>query len=154
VTRRYEIPGRAAIELDELLLDVNGTLTRQGKLINGVAERLRSIGRDLEITLLSSDTLGTLDTIGASLGVVTARVDRGEEKRALVEQRGADRCAAIGNGANDAEMLAGVALGIAVVGPEGASAKTIQAADLVCGSINTALDLLLDEKSLASTLRP
>jgi len=57
---------------------------------------------------------------------------------------GAGRSAAVGNGANDAEMLAAAALGIAVIGPEGASTAALMAADLVCGSVTDALDLLAD----------
>jgi soluble P-type ATPase len=51
-------------------------------------------------------------------------------------------------------MLELARLGIAVVGREGASATTVRAADVVCGSIVDALDLLLSQDALASTLRP
>jgi hypothetical protein len=33
-----ELPGAAALELDHLLLDINGTLTCDGRLLDGVAE--------------------------------------------------------------------------------------------------------------------
>jgi hypothetical protein len=36
VSARFEIPGAAAIELEHLVLDVNGTLTHRGDLIPGV----------------------------------------------------------------------------------------------------------------------
>jgi hypothetical protein len=45
-------------------------------------------------------------------------------------------------------------LGFAVVGQEGASAATLRAADVVCGSILDALDLLVRPDALAATLRP
>ena len=154
MSRRYEIPGAPLLVLDFLLLDVNGTLTDRGELIDGVAERLQLLAADLPITLLSSDTRGTLDGLGQFLGLEAVRVARGEEKRAIVAERGAQRCAAIGNGANDAPMLAAAALGIAVVGPEGAGSAAVRAADVVCASILAALDLLLDPRVLASTLRP
>jgi soluble P-type ATPase len=51
-------------------------------------------------------------------------------------------------------MLAETALGIAVIGGEGAASAAIQAADVVCASIGAALDLLLDEQALGATLRP
>jgi soluble P-type ATPase len=50
-------------------------------------------------------------------------------------------------------MLAAAALGIAVLGPEGASSTALRAADVVCPSILHALDLLLDDRALAATLR-
>jgi len=57
-------------------------------------------------------------------------------------------------GANDEAMLRLAVLGIAVIGSEGAATSAVLAADIVCGSILDALDLLLDEQSLASTMRP
>jgi P-type E1-E2 ATPase len=151
---RYEIPGANAIEVEHLLLDVNGTLTRGGELLDGVAERLRRLAGDLSVELLSADTRGSLERVAAALDANGTRVERGEEKAELVRERGPRRCAAIGNGANDAQMLATAAVGIAVAGPEGAASRALLAADIVCGSILEALDLLLDERSLASTLRP
>jgi soluble P-type ATPase len=51
-------------------------------------------------------------------------------------------------------MLRVARLGIAVIGPEDAGAATMRAADVVCGSILDALDLLLNHQALVSTLRP
>jgi soluble P-type ATPase len=50
-------------------------------------------------------------------------------------------------------MLGEAALGIAVIGGEGAATSAIHAADVVCASIGAALDLLLDEQALAASLR-
>jgi soluble P-type ATPase len=41
-----------------------------------------------------------------------------------------------------------------VIGPEGAATATLVAADIVCRSIGDALELLLDDRALAATLRP
>ena len=49
-------------------------------------------------------------------------VETGADKAQYVAGLGSDRCVAIGNGANDASMLELAALGIAVLGPEGAAA--------------------------------
>lgn len=153
MTLAVEIPGTPALRLENLLLDVNGTLTNRGEPISGVAERLSAIGAQLEVRLLSADTFGTLDALAEELGVDAVRVSSGTEKRAVVAALGAETCAAIGNGANDAAMLEAVALGIAVVGPEGAAAAAVASADVVCASILDALDLLLDERALVATLR-
>jgi soluble P-type ATPase len=55
---------------------------------------------------------------------------------------------------NDAEMLIAVRLGICVIGPEGAHRAALDAADVVCSSIRSALDLLLNPRVLTATLRP
>ena len=70
-----------------------------------------------------------------------------------MDRLGAERVVAIGNGANDAEMLAAAALGIAVLGPEGLATATLRAVDVVVGRIEDALDLLLQPQRLVATLR-
>jgi soluble P-type ATPase len=154
VTISREIPGAGSFELDHLLLDVNGTLANRARLIDGVEDRIGRAREQLEVHLLSADTLGTLDETAAGLGVDAQRVDTGAEKREYAEQLGPDRCAAIGNGLNDIPMLETVRFGIAVIGPEGAGGRTLVAADAVCGAILDAFDLLLEADTTASTLRP
>lgn len=153
MTIAVEIPGAGQLELDHLLLDVNGTLTDRGRLIEGVTERLGSLGSDLEVHLLSADTFGSLTEVSEQLGVTARRVTTGEEKREAATALGAERCAAIGNGRNDAAMFDEVALAIAVMGPEGASREAIGTADLICPSIVAALDLLADCDALIASLR-
>jgi len=153
MTLALDIPGVGDLRLEHLLLDVNGTLTCHGTLIEGVAERLSRARGVLRVALVSADTFGTLGDLGRELGVETVTVAGGEAKLDLVERRGAGRTVVIGNGANDAAALEAARLGIAVVGPEGASTLAVRAADVVCGSITDALDLLLDERALRATLR-
>ena len=136
------------------MLDLNGTLTNRGTLIEGVAERLARLDARLEVHVLSADTFGTLASVTADLGARVHAVANGEEKAQYLAELGAGRCAAIGNGSNDAAMLEAAVLGIAVVGPEGAAASAIGSAEVVCTSITDALDLLLDERALVATLRP
>lgn len=153
VTLSVEIPGRAPLELEHLVLDVNGTLTDRGVLIDGVGERLARVGERLEIHLLSADTFGSLERVAAELGASFARIASGEDKLRALRELDPERCVAVGNGANDEAMLAAAALGIAVVGPEGAAGAAVRAADVVCASVTDALDLLADERVLVATLR-
>jgi soluble P-type ATPase len=148
-----EIPGRPLLELEHLLLDLNGTLTDRGALIDGVAGRLSRIERQLNLHALSADTFGTLDELASDLHISAHRISSGAEKRAFLESLGPQHCAAIGNGTNDVSMLSAAALSIAVIGPEGASVAALTAADVVCRSILEALDLLLDERAIVATLR-
>jgi soluble P-type ATPase len=50
-------------------------------------------------------------------------------------------------------MVKEAALGIAVIEKEGAAVETLLAADIVCGNILDALELLLNPKRLIATLR-
>jgi P-type E1-E2 ATPase len=151
--RTYRLPGTEPIRIAHLVMDLNGTLSDHGTLIEGVAPRLDALAHGLELHLVTADTLGTAGRLAASLPVTIDTIERGEDKAVLVERLGAARTAAVGNGRNDEPMLRVAALGIAVIGPEGAAGSAVMAADVVCRSILEALDLLLDEPTLISTLR-
>jgi soluble P-type ATPase len=149
-----EIPGSETLGIEHLLLDINGTLTDRGELLPGVGRRIGRLRRRVGVHLLSADTFGTLDRLARALAVDGVRISTGEEKQAFARELGSGSCAAIGNGRNDGEMLAEVALGIAVLGPEGLSRAALTVADVVCPSIQAALDLLVDPRALSATIRP
>lgn len=149
------VPGLPARHLEYLLLDVNGTLTDRGVLLPSVAERLTALNQVFDVLLLTADTYNNIPEVRAALGDIDIeRITDGQQKAEVVRRLGPGTCAAIGNGTNDEAMLAAAALGIAVLGPEGTSTRALQAADIVCPSILTALDLLADPRALAATLRP
>jgi P-type E1-E2 ATPase len=151
-----EIPGYGRLALEHLALDLNGTLAVDGEVLPGVPERLAALPPHLQIYLLTADTRGRGADTAATLGISLHRLALGDEvaqKRAFVESLGAEKVAAVGNGANDAEMLAVAALGIAVLGPEGLARAAWQNADLIVPDINAALDLLLYPQRLIATLR-
>jgi len=153
---KVDVPGSGELCCEHLVLDLNGTLTLDGQLIEGVAERLGLLRRALSLYLLTADTRGSAAALGEKLGVAVQRIasgDEGRQKRAFVQSLGAEKVVAIGNGRNDAEMLAAASLGIAVIGEEGAAGPTILAADVVCRHICDALDLLLIPIRLVSTIR-
>ncbi len=149
-----ELPGAPALEVDHLLLDINGTLTCDGRLLDGVADAIAGLRDAVSVRLLSAGTFGTARAIADVLGVELEPIRHGHEKRACVERLGAQRCAAIGNGRNDVAMLSAVAFGIAVIGPEGAALQAVAAADVICTSVLDALALLRVPARTTATLRP
>jgi soluble P-type ATPase len=154
VSLTFVIPGAQRIELTDLVLDVNGTLTNRGALVEGVRPRLLCLSARCSIHLVSADTFGTLDDLAESLKVHAMRVSDGQEKLDFVNRCGAANCGVVGNGRNDALALKAAALSVVVLGTEGASPRALQAADLLCASITDALDLLNDPRALAATIRP
>lgn len=146
--------GASTIELTDLVVDVNGTLTNRGELIDGVASRIEKLRSQCAIHLVSADTFGTLQALADSLQVEATKVQTGHQKLDFVNQRGPNKCGVIGNGLNDAQALRAAALGVVILGPEGASPRSLQAADLLCAHITDALDLLLDPQAMSATLRP
>jgi P-type E1-E2 ATPase len=152
-----DIPGRGAYELVRLVVDVNGTLAEDGELIPGVKERLARLQRDVEILMITADTHGGQQAIDRQLALEALRTASGKpeawQKAEVVRRLGSDGTVAIGNGANDVLMLKEAAIGIAVVGPEGASTAILTSADVVTHSILDALDLLIIPRRLVATLR-
>ena len=150
------IPGRQAFRLSYLALDLNGTITLEGKLIDGVGDRLRALSKLLDIYVITADTFGRAQEVTENLGVKIHRVEPGAEqiqKLRFVQQLGDGNVAAVGNGSNDVAMLRESILGICVIGPEGTAREAVNSSDLVASDINTALDLLLNPTRLTATLR-
>ena len=151
-----KVPGRGTHRLEHLVLDVNGTMAVDGLLVEGVAQRLTELRRSIEVHMLTADTRGQQQAIDAQLEMEAARITPSNEagqKASFVRELGSETVCAVGNGANDAQMLSEAKLAIAVLGEEGLAVKTLNAADVVVPHINTALDLLLNPLRLVATLR-
>lgn len=150
------LPGEKPLFFRHLVLDYNGTLACDGALIAGVESKLNQLAELLDVHIITADTFGKCKTSCRGINGRIHVLADGEgmlEKDKFVLALGPESVIAIGNGANDALMLERSALGIAVVGPEGASLTALQKARLVVGDINSGLDLLLNTKRLVATLR-
>lgn len=150
------IPGRTILSVTHVVLDMNGTIALDGKPLEGVAERLAQLSTLARLVMLTADTHGGASRLGDELGIETIVLHEGseaEQKRDLVEKLGAEHVIAIGNGSNDALMLETSAIGICVVGGEGASLAALLGADVLTDNILDALDLMLKPQRLVATLR-
>jgi len=152
------------IRLEYAVFDVNGTLTRDGQLIDGVIERMHALRRLVKVHLLTANTYGTQDMIDQILAVaeppaITTTVLRtedgpeDEQKAKYIATLGIANVAAVGNGKNDRLMLKNAALGIAVIGPEGTAGDALRGAQVVASDPVSAIDLLLHPVRLKATLR-
>jgi len=151
------IPGEARpINLSHLVLDYNGTVACDGRLISGVGGRLETLSTRLEIHILTADTFGSVREALAGVPCRLSIIPREEQAQAklrYVEHLGLSGCVCVGNGRNDRLMLREAALGIAVIQAEGAAMTAVLAADVVTFGILDALDLLLHPLRLMATLR-
>jgi P-type E1-E2 ATPase len=153
---RITVPGRGSHTIEDLILDLNGTISVDGRLVRGVKEKLRELSRELEITIVTADTNRNAESLLADLPVRIHTIrenQESEQKLAVVLEKGKEKTVSIGNGCNDVSMLRESAIGICVVGKEGASSEALMASDVVVPSINDALDLLLKPQRLRATLR-
>jgi len=151
-----DIPGHRRLELSHLVLDYNGTLAVDGKMLPGVALAIGALADKLTIHVVTADTFGvaTANLEGLPVSLVIAPPE-GQDmiKLNYVTALGTERVVAIGNGRNDRRMVEVASLGIAVIQREGAAAETLLRTDVVCTSILDALDLLREPKRLIATLR-
>lgn len=150
------IPGRGLIQLQHLVCDVNGTLAVDGKLLDGVKQRLSALNDRLTLHLLTADTHGKQDVIDKELNLRAVRIPQGGEsgeKARYIQGLGAASVVAIGQGANDVGMLQNAALGICVLSPEGTAVEALLAAHLVVTNIYEALELLEKPLRIVATLR-
>lgn len=150
------IPGFKFLQLEHLVCDVNGTLALDGKLQEGIARTLANLQDRLSLHLLTADTHGRQHIIDHQLGFQAVRIEPGDEagqKAAYVQRLGPERVIAIGQGANDAEMLKTSALGVGVISQEGLSVASVLAADIIVPDIYAALELLEKPLRIVASLR-
>ena len=150
------IPGRGEVNLSNIILDLNGTLTVDGQIAANTVSLLNRVSEQLQVYVLTADTLGSAAKLKEELQA-DIRSFAGENisaaKAVFLEQLGAESTMAVGNGDNDAAMLKKAAIGIVVLGPEGCSIKALQNADLLVKDIDDALMLVLRTQRLIADLR-
>jgi P-type E1-E2 ATPase len=150
------IPGWGVLKLEHLVMDVNGTLAIDGQLIEGVPKRIAALRDRLTIHLLTADTYGRQTIINQQLGLTAVEIPSGGEalqKAEYVRRLGCDKVVAIGQGANDAEMLKESHLGICVMSQEGVAKESLLAADLIVPNIITAFELLEKPLRIVASMR-
>jgi soluble P-type ATPase len=150
------IPGFCDLKLEHLVLDYNGTLAIDGRLLPGVREALGALAAQVAIHVVTADTYGSAASELSGLPVKMTIIPfeaQAEAKLAYVRGLGVEHVCAIGNGRNDRMMLAVAAVGIALVQREGAAGETLAAAAVVALDILDALDLLRRPARLIATLR-
>lgn len=148
-----DVPGNGSLRLTRLILDFTGTLSLDGQLLPGVAERLKALGDRLRITVLTADTFGTAAGQLEGLPVTLHRIRTGRDKADFMAGLQCAEAVAVGNGRNDVAMVRMAAVGVAVIGPEGCAGELIAAAKVVCRDILDVFDLLREPLRLKATLR-
>jgi len=151
-----DIPGRGVLRIENAVFDYNGTLAAGGVMSDAVRAALARAAEKVSVHVVTADTFGTVQAASWPPAVEVAVIGpeaQAEKKRDIVRRLGAETCAACGNGANDVLMLEEAALGICVIGPEGACGGALRAADIAVTDPLHALDLLLHPRRITATLR-
>jgi len=145
-----------ALQIEHLVIDYNGTIATDGTLIAGVDALIGELARSVTVHILTADTHGSVEKQVGHLPCTIERIAAGREdvaKQAFVRDLEGAVSVCVGNGRNDRLMLREAALGIAVIGREGASADALDGADIVVTSIIDALELVLKPLRLLATIR-
>jgi len=150
------IPGKGELQLDNLMLDFNGTLACDGEVLDGVKERIEALSEKYNVVVVTGDSHGTakeqLKSFKCAVHVIGPE-EQGQQKLKFLRSLGDSVTACIGNGMNDKYVLQAAALGVIVCLQEGAAAASVTNADIVCRDILDALDLFLNPLRIVTTLR-
>lgn len=153
---KIEVPGQQTLEIENIVFDLDGTLTVDGRIHPKTKDRINLLARRTTIYVLDDDSRGQAQDV---LKKVKAQIVRIEDvnvedaKTAFVRKIGAEHTVAVGNGHSDRLMVHEASLGICVLSREGTSSETIQNADIVFSSILDALDFLSRPLRQKATLR-
>ena len=149
------IPGREPLKLDHLVLDYNGTIAKDGKLIPSVPERLVALSAVMQIHVLTADTFCSVESECRDLPVAVhtfPKENAAQSKLEIVNSlSGGVVC--VGNGFNDILMFDAASLSVAVMDEEGVCTALLPHADVLVASPAAALDLLIKKDRLRATLR-
>ena len=144
------------LSIKHIVLDYNGTIAKDGILKEGVKKLLPQLGKLYTLHVITADTFGSVQAQVGEFDLevkVLKSTDHTAEKAEYVKSLESSQCVAVGNGNNDAMMLKTAELGIALIGDEGCATATLLVSDIVCHSIEDALELLCNTKRLIATLR-
>ena len=152
-----DIPGKGKMNIENLVLDFNGTIAYDGDIKNGIREKIQRVHEmGINIYILTADTYHQAAEQCKDMPVTLEIFDVDNaalSKREIVNNIDSKLTMTIGNGNNDVEMFEESILSVAVIGDEGCAVKAIFAADIITNNIDDAIDLLLNPHRIKATLR-
>ena len=127
-----DIPGKGKMNIENLVLDFNGTIAYDGNIKNGIREKIQRVHEmGINIYILTADTYHQAAEQCKDMPVTLEIFDVDNaalSKREIVNNIDSKLTMTIGNGNNDVEMFEESILSVAVIGDEGCAVKAIFAA--------------------------
>jgi soluble P-type ATPase len=148
-----DIPGRGTVVLGHLVINFTGTISEDGTLLPGVAERIEKLAENIRITVMTAENYSTAVEAFRELPVGLKLIGTGAKKGRFIRDIGGEFVVAVGNTRSDVEMIRSAEIGIAVIGPEGLGNELVRVADVVVRDFREALDLIANPLRLKATLR-
>ena len=151
---KYTIPGQDELTIETIILDLNGTLSVAGSIVDGAKEKLAKLKElGFKTVFFTGNTRNDAEEIAKELNIEWKLAKSAEEKHDLALKMNPGTCASIGNGLIDIELMKVVKLSIVTLQAERAHVQTMLNSDIVVPSILDALDLFIDGQRLIATLR-
>lgn len=151
-----KIPGREALDIQNIVFDYNGTVAIDGKLIDEVSQNINELSSQFNFFVITADTYGTvkkeLENTKCEV-IVIGKENQDVCKLDFVKKLGSKTVLSVGNGRNDKLMLKETALGIAILQDEGLCTQTLLSSDILVRSILDVFGFLKDTNRLIATLR-
>lgn len=152
---KIDIPGWGNVDVENVVIDLDGTLATDGKIAPQVKEKIGALSNLAKIYILTANPQGPANEEISGMKAELIKVsneDSKDRKLEFLKTLTLETTVAIGNGSNDQLILKEAALGIAVLGEEGLSVSAIKSADIVAKDVQNALDLLLKPRRLITLL--
>ncbi|MBU1018186.1 HAD family hydrolase [Patescibacteria group bacterium] len=151
---KYNIPQIGVIEINTIVLDLNGTLAVRGKIVDGVKERLITLKKlGIKLILFTGDQRGNASDLCNELDIDFKKAVSQKEKEQFFLELDTEHSAAIGNSRIDNGKFRHAKLSIATLQAEGIHTGIIGHVDIIVPTISDALDLFIDSDSLKATMR-
>lgn len=151
---KIEIPKADSIEINTIVLDLNGTLSVNGIVASTTKELIKKLKTlDYKIVLISGDIRGNAKTIAEELDIDLFLGATSSEKAEQMQQFNKETTASIGNARIDIGTFINAKISVATMQAEGIHTGILKYVDIIVPSIDDALNLFINPKSLAGTLR-
>jgi len=150
----FNIPQSESIEINTIVLDLNGTLVVYGTLKDELKKLIQKL-KDLKyrLVLISGDIRGQAKEIAELLELELFLGKTSEEKAQQMQQFDKEKTAAIGNARIDIGTFQNAKIAIATLQKEGIHTGILPYVDIIVPSIESALQLFIDKKAMEGTLR-
>lgn len=150
----FNVGNVGKIELNTIVLDLNGTLSVNGKVVKGAKKRLLKLEKlGYKIILFTGDQRGTAKSICDKLNIEYKITKTAKDKGKEMAKLDLKTCVAIGNARIDIETLKMAKISILTLQSEGIHTETIKYADIIVPNINDALGLLINNDSFCATMK-
>ena len=153
---KIQIPGTGELQIENMLMDYNGTLAVDGRIVSGVKERINELAPLVNFHVITADTFGSVEKALKDTNCTVTVLPKGNQDQAKLDylkKLGPDKTICVGNGANDRLMLKESVLGIAVLLEEGLTVSALTAADIMVKNILDVFSYLEKPDRLVACLR-